>query len=85
MDELIQSANNNISLSMKLLLRHQEICSCHVYEARWCAHERREGLGVLCYMLKKRSLVMMELDLWDVDVKSSSGSDGHLFVSRTVG
>ena len=27
---------------------------------------------------------MMELDLWDVDVKSSSGSDGHLFVSRTV-
>ena len=35
----------------------------------------REGLGVLCRMLKERSLIVLEFDLWDVDVKSSSGSD----------
>ena len=36
-------------------------------------------------MLKERSLVVMELDQWDVDVRSSSGSDGcPLFLSRTA-
>ena len=40
---------------------------------------------MLCCMHKKRSLVMLELDQWDVDVRSSSGSDGSpLFESRTA-
>ena len=61
------------------LLRHKELCDFHVYEAGWCAREMRESLGVLCRMLRERCLVVMELDKWEVEVTSSSGSDGlHL-------
>ena len=85
MDLLIQPANDNISLSIKLLLKHQELSVGHIYEAGWCAHVTRGGLGVLRRMLKERSLVVMELDQWDVDVRSSSGLDGcPLFLSRTA-